>query len=219
MSGSFSDLLGDDAEPERQNAAKDYRGPEPGSPEFDECKARRCWWNVGLEHWDTHKPGCPYSPRRKQVEAAPKSRRIGRITDHDTARKEIESMARVAGDDPRFTPCMAFVYGHLANRGFKHGSVFVMAGRDWLSRWSDGRFSEKECRTALDRLEQLGYVSQVPWSRVKKRDPGLFDYAKRRNGGAGGRWANAYLLRQDFPERDVIPDDQNPILELMGLSA
>lgn len=126
-------------------------------------------------------------------------------------------MAETAKDDPRFSPAMAFVYGHLANRGFRNGSVIVMAGRDWLSRWSDGRFTEKQCRTALDRLVLLGYIEPKSWSWVRKNDRGLFDYAKRRYGGNGGRWAQAYLLKQDLPERDTIPDEENPIAKMFGL--
>lgn len=126
-------------------------------------------------------------------------------------------MARTFQDDPRPTPCMRFCYGQMAAKWFEAGSVFVMAAASWLASRSEGRFSEKQCRTALDRLGDLGYVQPVPWKRAAKKDPGLYAYAKRHYAGDGGRWAQVYLMRQDLPEEDRIPDAENPILQMFDL--
>jgi hypothetical protein len=194
-------------------------GPPRDSEEGRSCEARRCYWNLRREKWDSHKPGCPFNPRREQVAKAPKSRRRGRITDHDSARKELEGMAQLAQDDERLSPCDAFVYGLLASRGWRHGSVFVMAAANYLSEKSNGAYSTPQCRRALERLEILGYIEPVSWKRVAKADSGLYAYAKRsRRGSNGGRWPAAFLLKQDPPgNEDARPDNENPIAEMFGL--
>jgi len=197
-------------------------GPPRDSEQGRACEARKCYWNVGMEKWDSHTPGCQFNPRRERLAAAPKSRRRGRITDHESARKELLSMAHTAKGDHRLNPCAAFVYGMLNARGFEHGSVFVAASPDRLSVLSGydpeagTGFSPKQCERALDRLRLLGYIEKAKWSRVRKGDPGLYRWAQRL--GRPGRWPNAYLLKQDIPEStDRIPDEENPILEMFGL--
>jgi hypothetical protein len=175
-----------------------------------------------MEKWDSHNPGCPFNPRRTDEAAAPKSRRRGRITDHESARKELLSMAHTAKGDPRLSPCAAYVYGMLSARGFEHGSVFIATSPDRLSLLSGfdpdagTGFSPKQCERALDRLRLLGYIDKVKWSRVKRDDRGLYRWAQRL--GRPGRWPNAYLLKQDLPSHDDrVPDDENPVLEMFGL--
>jgi hypothetical protein len=197
---------------------------------------RGCPWDIGQQAFTHHSDDCEHptfdsgkweailaedAARRAQVaEAAPKSRRVGRIRDHETARKELEGMAQLAQDDERLSPCDAFVYGLLTSRGWRHGSVLVMGAASYLEAKSNGLYSRKQCERALDRLEVFGYIEPRKWSYVKKHDPGLYAYAKRsRRGSKGGKWPNAYLLRQDPPgNEDARPDDKNPILEMFGMA-
>lgn len=237
MSGRYADLVGDEQLPGPPAIPKPRREDTWDNPAWklwhDSHDKGRCPWDIPSQTFTSHGDGCKH-PEFDQdywqeliavkeraaalrAETAPKSLRVGRITDRESSRREAEQMARTFQDDPRPTPCMRYCYGQMAARWFEAGSVYVMAAASWLAERSGGRFTEKQCRTAIDRLEDLGYLDPVKWSRVKKADPGLYAYAKRHYAGDGGRWAQVYLMRQDLPEQDVIPPEENPILRMFDL--
>lgn len=174
-----------------------------------------------------HMVGCPLCPddpeKRAKMRAAaerelaatrPRSRHVGRITDRESSRREAEQMVEAFLNDPRPSPSARFCYTQMAARWYESGSVFVAAAPEWLAVRSDGRFTKKECWLALQHLKALGYISPVSWSKVRKKDPGLYSYMKTIRHGIRGDWPGAYHMRQDLPESDRVPDAQNPILAL-----
>jgi len=201
--------------------------PSPDDPAWQEWTTWHddCSWDDERQDFTQHSDDCNYpefdpaewGQKPSTAETAPpkKSRRIGRIHDRESSRREALGMVELAKNDPRLTPCMRFCYMHMAARWYESGSVFVMAAAGWLSSLSEERFSEKQCRTALEGLELLGYIVPVSWKRARKSDPGLHTYAKATRGGKPGNWPNVYHMKQDLPAEDRIPDEENPILKML----
>jgi hypothetical protein len=226
---AYSDLLSSEV-PTPQPSREDTWGNPAWKAWHDSHDKGRCLWDISSQLFTAHADDCKHAEfdpaywqelivvkeraATARAAAAPKAHRVGRITDRESSRREAKEMGQTALNDPRLTRCMRYCYLQMAARWYESGSVYVVATPGWLAARSEDRFTPKQCKRALVKLRLLGYLDPATWSKVKKRDPGLYGYVKQKRAGTRGTWPAVYHMRQDLPEQESVPDDQNPLLEM-----
>jgi hypothetical protein len=241
----YADLLGD---PPQEEEPQDEPRPSPDDPAWQEWTGHHddCPWDDERQDFTQHTDDCPYpefdpaqwAPKPTAETAPPKkSRRRGRIHDRESSRAESDNMREVALNDDRLNPCDLFVYGHANAAWRRAGSVYVVLKPDFLSRRSGydpdagTGFSPDQCKRSLKKLCRIGYMELMTkgtdadkrrraWLRVKKKDPGLYEFIKRQRAHVRGTWPNAYHMKQDLPmgrSEDDLPDEENPAWEAFGI--